>query len=158
MLHLAHSSRENSTEFRRIAECHAIPTIRAKLIASRVKPRFTLLAEERGGNMSRNAWQTPFGKLLIGSSILAALAGFVLVKAVKDSGTAPQDVISANGEAYENEAEQLTLPDANPPDAAPVEQEAEITMEPDTSQYASQEQPADESPAEVTGDAEGAQE
>jgi hypothetical protein len=110
-----------------------------------------------GGAVNNNPWQSTFGKLLIASSIIAAVAGFAIVSAFKDGPAEPVEQAASN-EALEMEPGEPSVLDERELPAPVAEQAAtEARAEPDAGQFAFDEQTVDQSATERATDEGGVQ-
>jgi hypothetical protein len=108
--------------------------------------------------VNNNAWQTPFGKLLIGSTIVAAIAGFAIASGAKQELSQPLDEAVENATLpNEPDEQQALIPEASPTPPADAES-TEFVTEPAPDQFESQEQYTEETVTETAAGTEGAQE
>lgn len=108
--------------------------------------------------MNNNAWQTPFGKLLIGSTIIAAIAGFAIASGAKQELSQSLDEAAENATmAIEPDEQQALIPEASPTPSADAES-TEFVTEPAPDQFESQEQFTEEAATDTAAAAEGVQE
>ena len=108
--------------------------------------------------MNNNAWQTPFGKLLIGSTIVAAIAGFAVVSGAKQELSQPLDEAAENATLpVEPDEQQAFIPEESPTPSVEA-QATELVTEPAPDQFESQEQFTEEAAPETGAGAEGVQE
>lgn len=107
--------------------------------------------------MNNNPWQSTFGKVLIASSIIAAIAGFMIVNAFK-AGSAVAVEQAPSNEALEMMPDEPTALDEQQPPVAVAEQaETEPSAEPAADQFSYDQQEVEQPATDGTTDGEGVQ-